>query len=319
MVALTGETVTSGAMQVLQSHEQIRDVNARYHDVAASTYDAKWGIDFGDVGSTQVLGKVAKLLGPVLNEGFGRALEVGAGTGYFGLNLARAGVINELTCTDISAGMVEQLGANAKLLGLENVETICADAESLPFDDDSFDLVFGHAVLHHLPDLDRTFAEFRRVLAPGGHILFAGEPSWIGDRLARAPKRAAVWLAPVWRRVVGAAAASQPQAHTHSDHELEGDVDIHAFSPADLQRLAATAGFTDVTVRGEELLANWFGWFNRGLEASAMPEDVPMWWRHYAFHGYLTLQKLDRRALEPRLTPAIFYNLLVSARIPPAS
>jgi len=36
------------------------------------------------------------------------------------------------------------------------------------------------------------------------------------------------------------------------------------------------AGFTDVRVRGEELLANWFGWFNRALEASADPADVPM-------------------------------------------
>ena len=43
--------------------EQIREVNTRYHDVAASEYDAKWGIDFGDIGRAQVLGKVRKLLG----------------------------------------------------------------------------------------------------------------------------------------------------------------------------------------------------------------------------------------------------------------
>jgi hypothetical protein len=72
----------------------------------------------------------------------------------------------------------------------------------------------------------------------------------------------------------------------------------------------------DVTVRGEELVANWFGWFNRGLEATANPDDVPMWWRRYAFHGYLALQRLDRRALEPRLPPAVFYNLLLTARTP---
>ncbi len=95
-----------------------------------------------------------------------------------------------------------------------------------------------------------------------------------------------------------------------------GEVDIHAFAPADLQRLATLAGFTDVTVRGEELIANWFGWFNRALEASARPDDVPMWWRRYAFHGYLRLQKLDERVLEPRLPPALFYNLLLTARRP---
>ena len=43
--------------------EQIREVNTRYHDVAAGEYDAKWGIDFGEIGRNQVLGKVRKLLG----------------------------------------------------------------------------------------------------------------------------------------------------------------------------------------------------------------------------------------------------------------
>ncbi len=176
--------------------------------------------------------------------------------------------------------------------------------------------MLGHAV-HHLPDLDRAFSEFRRVLRPGGTIMFAGEPSILGDRLARVPKRAALLAAPLWRRALRAASAPHQIAESDdpdgSDHELEGEVDIHAFSPADLGRLAAAAGFTDVTVRGEELVANWFGWFNRGLEATARPDDVPMWWRRYAFHGYLRLQELDRRALEPHLPPALFYNLLLTA------
>ena len=91
-------------------------------------------------------------------------------------------------------------------------------------------------------------------------------------------------------------------------------MDIHAFAPGDLVRHARRAGFLDVVVRGEELTANWFGWFNRGLEASADPGDVPMLWRQYAFHGYLLFQRLDERLLEPVLPPAIFYNLLLTAR-----
>ena len=74
------------------------------------------------------------------------------------------------------------------------------EAEELPFEDESFDLVFGHAVLHHIPDLDKAFAEFRRVLRPGGAIAFAGEPSRYGDRLAALPKRAGLLAAPAWRR-----------------------------------------------------------------------------------------------------------------------
>jgi SAM-dependent methyltransferase len=303
-------------MEALRTADEIRDVNTRYHDVAASSYDSKWGIDFGDIGRTQVLGKLRKLLGADLEDGYERSLEIGAGTGYFSLNLLQAGVVNEATCTDISPGMVTTLGRNAERLGL-SVRTARADAESLPFADSSFDLVLGHAVLHHLPNLRRAFAEFHRVLRPGGRIVFAGEPSRVGDRIALIPKRGANALAPVWRRLVRAGPASPAGAEgtpDDVDHRLEQWVDIHAFAPGDLKRHARRAGFIDVVVRGEELTANWFGWFNRALEASADPEDVPMLWRQYAFHGYLLLQRLDEALLEPVLPPAIFYNLLLTAR-----
>jgi ubiquinone/menaquinone biosynthesis C-methylase UbiE len=304
------------AMEALRNAEEIRDVNTRYHDVAASDYDSKWGIDFGEVGQTQVLKKLRKVLGSELDRGYGRSLEIGAGTGYFSLNLLQAGAVREATCTDISPGMVRTLAGNAERLGLD-VRAARADAESLPFPDQSFDLVLGHAVLHHLPDLQRAFDEFHRVLRPGGRIAFAGEPSRAGDRIAAVPKRGANALSPLWRAIVGAGAAprgGERDQHAAHDHGLERLVDIHAFLPGDLLRYARGAGFTDVSVRGEELVANWFGWFNRTLEASADPLDVPMFWRKYAFHGYLLLQRVDEHALEPRLPPAIFYNLLLSAR-----
>jgi SAM-dependent methyltransferase len=303
-------------MEALRSADEIRDVNTRYHDVAAASYDSKWGIDFGDIGRQQVLGKLRKLLGAELTRGYDRSLEIGAGTGYFSLNLLQAGVVREATCTDISPGMLATLSQNARRLGVE-VQTARADAESLPFADGSFDLVLGHAVLHHLPNLRRAFGEFHRVLRPGGRLMFAGEPSRLGDRIASYPKRGAGAVAPHWRRLLRARPAPPPShaGEEHpEDHGLERFVDIHAFDPVDLERLAQRAGFGDVTIRGEELTANWFGWFNRSLEASATPEDVPMLWRKYAFHGYLLLQRLDERLLEPRLPPAIFYNLLLAAR-----
>jgi ubiquinone/menaquinone biosynthesis C-methylase UbiE len=303
-------------MEAVRTADEIRDVNTRYHDVAASSYDSKWGIDFGEVGQAQVVGKLRKVLGAAMDRGFDRSLEVGAGTGYFSLNLLRAGTVREATCTDISPGMVRALNANARRLGL-TVKTARADAESLPFAQESFDLVLGHAVLHHLPDLERAFGEFHRVLKPGGYVVFAGEPSRFGDRLAAFPKRGANAVAPLWRRALRAAPPPPPAQNgsmNGDDHGLERVVDIHAFAPGDLAKLARAAGFTDVRVRGEELLANWFGWFNRALEASANPADVPMLWRQYAFHGYLLLQRVDQRLLEPRLPPAIFYNLLLAAR-----
>ena len=69
-------------------------------------------------------------------------------------------------------------------------------------------------------------------------------------------------------------------------------------------------------VRGEELLANWFGWFNRTLEASADPKGIPMPWIRYAYRGYLVLQGVDRRLLEGRLPPQLFYNLMLAATKP---
>ncbi len=221
--------------------------------------------------------KLRKALGGEL-EHFPRSLEIGSGTGYFSLNLLQAGAIGSAVCTDISPGMLDTLQANAARLGLD-VRTVACEAEALPFEDRSFDLVLGHAVLHHLPDLPAAFAEFSRVLAPGGMVVFAGEPSRHGDRLATVPKRGAQAVAPVWRALLGARAA-ETNGHREcggheDDHQLERFVDVHAFVPGDLADLARSAGFEDVHVRGEELLANLFGWFKRGVEATAVPEDIP--------------------------------------------
>jgi ubiquinone/menaquinone biosynthesis C-methylase UbiE len=293
------------------SAEAIRDANARYHDLAADEYDSKWGIDFGELGRRQVTRKLCKALGGT-PDWYPRSLEVGAGTGYFTLNMLLAGLIGEATCSDLSPRMLSTLKTNAWRLGVD-VRTEAGDAERLPFPDAAFDLVVGHAVLHHIPDLPRAFAEFERVLAPGGTILFAGEPSRCGNRLARVPKWTAWAIAPLWRRAIGAR-SGQPLGGGNAEADLEDVVDIHAFAPAELSRLAREAGFESVRVTGEELLANWFGWANRTLEASAEPTDVPWAWRQYAHRGYLILQELDRRLLESRLPAPIFYNLMLAAR-----
>jgi ubiquinone/menaquinone biosynthesis C-methylase UbiE len=298
------------------SPEHIKDVNTRYHDAAADEYDAKWGIDFGATGQKQVRGKLEKALGGLDGERFGDALEIGSGTGYFSLNLLQMGTIERLTATDISPGMLRRLAATAESLGLDDVKTVETEAEELPFENESFDLVFGHAVLHHIPDLGRAFAELRRVLRPGGAIAFCGEPSRYGDRLAAAPKRAGMIAAPAWRRLVGA----RPRAGAESDlshgHALEGEVDVHAFAPADLRRLLREGGFERRRVGGEELLANAWGWGLRTVESSAEPDSVSWAWRRFAFNSYIALQKVDTRLLEPHLPAELFYNLVLSARKP---
>ncbi len=296
--------------------EHIKDVNTRYHDAAAHEYDAKWGIDFGDIGQDQVRAKLVKALGGDDGQTFGDALEIGSGTGYFSLNLVQLGLIGKLTATDISPGMLDRLAATARSLGLDQVSTVVTEAETLPFENESFDLVLGHAVLHHIPDLDRAFTEFKRVLRPGGLIVFAGEPSRYGDRLAALPKRTGLVVAPIWRRLTGAHARAVAEVDQSEGHSLEGEVDVHAFAPADLRRLLERAGFEDRRVGGEELLANAWGWGLRTVESSAEPDSVPLLWRRFAFRSYIALQKVDTRLLEPYLPAELFYNLLVSARKP---
>ncbi len=300
-------------MPVGATYDRIRKANELYHDAAASEYDSKWGIDFGPTGQAQVRAKLRKALAGWPSDPFGDALEIGAGTGYFSLNLLQAGLIERATATDISPGMLETLGRNASRLGLK-VRTTQVDAEKLPFEDASFDLVFGHAVLHHIPDLSQAFAEFHRVLRPGGMVAFCGEPSRYGDRLALLPKYTARAAAPLWRRAIGASPRRHDPSQAADGHQLEPEVDVHAFRPAQLERLASRAGFSTVRIRGEELLANVHGWTMRTLEESAEPDQIPWGWRRFAFRSYLALQRVDSRVLEPRLPPALFYNLLISAR-----
>ena len=105
------------------THDHIKDVNTRYHDAAADEYDAKWGIDFGETGKEQVRLKLDKALGGLDGERFGDGLEIGSGTGYFSINLVQLGIIERLTATDISPGMLERLSKTAETVGVE-VETV---------------------------------------------------------------------------------------------------------------------------------------------------------------------------------------------------
>ena len=150
---------------------------------------------------------MAKALGGWPESSFGEALEIGSGTGYFSLNLLQLGLIGRLVATDISPGMLGELAATARRLGLE-VQTEATDAERLPFKDESFDLVFGHAVLHHLPDRPGDLVRALPSAAAGWHAGVLRRALPLRGPAGGGPKHGAQLVAPVWRLLLRAPCAS---------------------------------------------------------------------------------------------------------------
>ena len=193
------------------------------------------------------------------------------------------------------------------------METAACEASALPFEDESFDLVVGHAVLHHLPDLDAAFREFRRVLRPGGVVAFCGEPSRYGDRLPRCPSAAPTPWRPLWRALMGAGPRAQRPRHEPARRTSWSRWWTCTRSPpATSRRTPAGPASSDVRVGGEELAASAVRLGQPRAGGHRRARGHPLAWRLYAYRGYLLLQSLDRSLLEPRLPAALFYNLLIS-------
>jgi len=106
----------------------------------------------------------------LLAQARGRALELGAGTG---LNVAHypAG-LTRLVLTEPEPMMAKRLRARVADLGRADVEVVDAGADALPFPDGSFDAVISTLVLCTVPSVEDALAQVRRVLAPGGRLLF---------------------------------------------------------------------------------------------------------------------------------------------------
>lgn len=94
-----------------------------------------------------------------------RCLEIGCGGGGQGLILGMHGA--EIISTDLCFERTAPAARKIQMLGL-NGHACEADAEELPFRDESFDIVFSQGVLHHTPKTDQTIAHVHRVLKPGG-------------------------------------------------------------------------------------------------------------------------------------------------------
>jgi ubiquinone/menaquinone biosynthesis C-methylase UbiE len=107
-----------------------------------------------------------------------RVLEIGVGLGTDFMRFVKAGA--QATGVDLTSHAVELVRQRLQREKM-NADVLTADAESLPFSDGSFDVVYSWGVLHHTPDTAKAAAETIRVLRPGGRlcVMLYGRRSWV--------------------------------------------------------------------------------------------------------------------------------------------
>jgi len=115
-------------------------------------------------------GRLGEVLAPRSGE---RVLEVGAGTGYYTLPVARRLAPNgRLDILDVQQAMLDHTTARARDGGLGDIVVPTrADARELPYPDSTFDAAFLCTTLGEIPDVDAALSELRRVLRPGGRLV----------------------------------------------------------------------------------------------------------------------------------------------------
>lgn len=100
-----------------------------------------------------------------------KVIEYGCGLGFLSVLLARSGA--EITAVDISEASVAVARTQAETYGVaDRITFVVSPAEMLPFQDGTFDVAFGKAVLHHL-DPHAAAPEMARILRPGGRAAFS--------------------------------------------------------------------------------------------------------------------------------------------------
>ncbi len=152
----------------------------------------------------------------------GRVMDLGCGTGFLSGELLAGGwcKASDLLAVDIALSMVA--ATRNKLTGAYQAHYLCADAEQLPFVDDSIQHIFSNLALQWCRQLAFAVIEFRRVLSPGGHIHF----TTFGPKTLRELKAA-------WQTV------------DDNQHVID------FYSGADIRAILQQAGLTDISVQSQ--------------------------------------------------------------------
>jgi arsenite methyltransferase len=103
-----------------------------------------------------------------------RVLDLGSGAGTDSLVASQmVGPEGRVTGIDMTPQMLAKARTAAAEMGADNVEFVESEAERLPFEDASFDVVVSNGVIDLIPDKDAVFSELHRVLVPGGRLQIA--------------------------------------------------------------------------------------------------------------------------------------------------
>jgi SAM-dependent methyltransferase len=161
-----------------------------------------------------------------------KVLEIGLGQGAESEQLIRRGA--SWSGLDLTQESVDRVGARLSVRQLPYDDLRRGSALSIPWSDQTFDIVFSHGVLHHIPDIHRAQSEIRRVLKPGGTLvamLYArGSLNYqVSIRLVR---RAALLAAYPMRRVgaVRSSAAMRQHLDNAESAGLRRYLDLASFT-----------------------------------------------------------------------------------------
>jgi len=100
-----------------------------------------------------------------------KVLELGCGPGYLWKeNINRIPVEWRITLSDLSSGMLDAAWRNMVVTG-RAFQFKEIDAQSIPFENETFDAVIANHMLYHVPDRPKAIAEIKRVLSPGGRLI----------------------------------------------------------------------------------------------------------------------------------------------------
>lgn len=123
-----------------------------------------------------------------------QVLDIGCGAGVDTILAAMmAGPTGSAVGVDIVAEMIARAERNLRLMSVENVTFQNTSGESLPFDDNSFDVVISNGTINLIPDKEKALAEIARVLKPAGRLMVADQTA-VGSIQADLKSRLANWF-----------------------------------------------------------------------------------------------------------------------------